>query len=187
MNLAVCGSAADHFKDSILRKAFLLGKIIAEKGHTLLTGGSGGLPYQAVLGCHEAGGKSIGYSAAINLQQHISYKQPTHGFTEFVFIPRNYEYASNKLVSLKYRNISLVAAADAVIIIGGRIGTMNEFTIAYDLGKPIGILEGTGGITNSAIKVLVAEAGKESPAAILRESDPSILVDKISQIYTNSC
>ena len=56
---------------------------------------------------------------------------------------------------------------------------MNEFTIAYDLGKIIGILEGSGGITNSAIKVLLEEAKKESDAEIIIESDPKKLLQAL--------
>jgi hypothetical protein len=37
---------------------------------------------------------------------------------------------------------------DIVVIIGGRSGTLGEFSIAYDEGKLIGVLSGTGGITS---------------------------------------
>lgn len=50
-----------------------------------------------------------------------------------------------KQFMLKFRNAISVAMASAVIAIGGRIGTINELTIASDMGKPIGIVEGGGG------------------------------------------
>jgi hypothetical protein len=42
----------------------------------------------------------------------------------------------------------LVKEADAIIIINGQIGSLNEFTIAFNDAKVIGILENSGGITN---------------------------------------
>jgi len=42
------------------------------------------------------------------------------------------------------RNTLTVRAADAVIMISGGIGTLNELTVAYQ-DKPTVILEGTGG------------------------------------------
>src|SRR4029079_14505213 len=42
------------------------------------------------------------------------------------------------------RNTLVVRAADAVIMISGGIGTLNELTVAYE-DKPTVVLEGTGG------------------------------------------
>ena len=47
----------------------------------------------------------------------------------------------------------LVENADAVIIIGGKIGTLNEFTIAFVKGKKIGILSGSGGVVELIPKI----------------------------------
>ena len=41
----------------------------------------------------------------------------------------------------------MVNEADAIIIISGQIGSLNEFTIAFHYNKPIGILSDSGGIT----------------------------------------
>jgi predicted Rossmann-fold nucleotide-binding protein len=46
------------------------------------------------------------------------------------------------------REVVNIRSSDVVIIIGGRSGTLGEFSIAYDEGKLIGILIGTGGITS---------------------------------------
>ena len=40
------------------------------------------------------------------------------------------------------RNLQLTRTSDAVIVGCGRIGTLNEFTIAFEDNKPIGVLEG---------------------------------------------
>jgi len=126
-------------------------------------------------------GECIAYSPATTLEEHIErYKMPTEGFTDFVFVPKEYKHAGNKRVCLKYRNVSSVADADAAIIISGRIGTMNEFTIAYDLGKKIGVLTRTGGIAREAIHVLLRDAKKDTGAEIVYASTPFALVEKIT-------
>ena len=184
MKIGIYGSAAGDISSDISDKARELGKQIAARKHIVVTGGCLGLPYEAVLGAQELGGEAIAYSPATTLEEHVErYKMPTKGFTDFVFVPKEYKHAGNKKVCLKYRNVSSVADADAAIIIGGRIGTMNEFTIAYDLGKKIGVLTRTGGITREAIHVLLRDAKKDTEAEIIYASTPFALIEKI----TNDC
>ncbi len=146
----------------------------------LLTGACPGFPHDAVQGAVEMKGKCIGFSPAVDRKDHVErYKYPTEGFTELRFVPATYEHTNNIDICRKYRNVSSVAASDAVIIIGGRIGTMNEFTLAYDLGKDIGILEDSGGITTRAIKVLLEDIDKPAKGKIVWEKDPKRLVEKL--------
>lgn len=184
MKIGVYGSAGGSLNREIAKKAREIGREIARTGHTLVTGGGTGLSYESVLGAYELGGKCIGFSPATHLEEHIQrYGYPDEGFTGFVFVPREFEHGGNPDVCRKYRNVSSVAAVDAALIIGGGIGTMNEFTIAYDLGKRIGILEGSGGITERAIKTLLEEAAKESDSEVFWDSDPASLIRKISKGY----
>jgi len=60
---------------------------------------------------------------------------------------------------------------------------MNEFTIAYDLGKDIGILKGSGGIAKEAITVLLRDIDKSSNSTIIYDSDPVSLVRRVIEIY----
>ena len=182
MNIGVYGSAAGEISSDISGKAKELGKAIAKNGHVLITGGCLGLPYEAVLGAHENNGECTAFSPGRDLGEHVkTYSMPRKGFTNFVFIPEDYEHIGNKKVCLKYRNVSSVAAVDAAIIISGRIGTMNEFRIAYDLGKKIGVLEDTGGITKDAIPVLLRDVQKETGAEIIFDKDPESLIEKITK------
>src|SRR3989344_7511153 len=94
----------------------------------------------------------IGFSPATDAEAHArKYGCPTEGFSELVFIPKTYPHAGDIAVCRKYRNVASIAVVDMAIIIGGRIGTMNEFTIAYDLGKKIGLFENSGGVFTCAI------------------------------------
>jgi len=179
MKIAVYGSAADASHE-IKKKAREIGREIARHGHILVTGGCGGYPYEAVLGAREIDGRCIAYSPAPDLERHVrDHGFPTEGFSDFVFVPKDYEHIENPHVCRKYRNVSSVAASDACIFIGGRIGTMNEFTIAYDCGKRIGILENSGGISDNLISELIRTAGKES-RAIIYDPNPVSLVDKLT-------
>ena len=184
MKFGVYGSASTKLKKEIKLRAHEIGREIARQNHTVITGGCPGLPYEAVLGAHGIGGKIIGYSPAINIENHTKiYKYPVKGFTDFVFISKDYVYANDPLICKKYRNVSSVAASDAAIFIGGRTGTMNEFTIAYDLGKDIGILKGSGGITKEAITVLLRDIDKGSTSTIIYDRDPVSLVRRMIEIY----
>lgn len=180
MKIGIYGSAAGLISDEVREKAREIGRQIAQRGHTIITGGCSGLPYEAVLGAQEFKGNCIAYSPAVDIKNHVeAHNFPVEGFSKFIFVPKEYIHANNPTVCKKYRNVSSVAAADAVIIIGGRIGTMNEFTIAYDLGKNIGVLKDSGGITKEAIKVLLSEASKESKSKTIYNSNPASLVDEL--------
>ncbi|MBI5391294.1 hypothetical protein HZB02_07450 [Candidatus Woesearchaeota archaeon] len=176
MYIGVYGSAAGVVDDLIKQKARALGKAIAQYGHVLVTGGCIGLPQEAVLGAAEMRGKCIAYSPAISLEEHINHGYPTQGFSSFV--PPTYEHAKDPRVCRKYRNVSSLAAVDIALFISGRIGTMNEVTIAYDLEKTIGILKNTGGITDRAIQILFDDAAKKGSSSIVWEEDPEQLVER---------
>jgi hypothetical protein len=69
-----------------------------------------------------------------------------------------------------------------VIILGGRSGTLGEFAIAYDEGKLIGVLQGTGGITDEIDRV-IATFQKETGARLVYSRDPVDLVTQLSDTY----
>jgi uncharacterized protein (TIGR00725 family) len=75
----------------------------------------------------------------------------------------------------KGRNVVNVRSSDIVIIIGGAIGTLNEFTIAYDEGKVIGILQGSGGIADH-IKKIVEVGQKSTQSILIFDADPKTLI-----------
>lgn len=75
------------------------------------------------------------------------------------------------------RNLLFIRATDAVIFICGRVGTLNEFTIAFEDKKPIGILADTGGITAELNHLLAVS--KRGYGKIIFETDPKKLVDQL--------
>jgi predicted Rossmann-fold nucleotide-binding protein len=77
------------------------------------------------------------------------------------------------------RDIINIRSSDAVVIIGGGIGTLNEFTVAYDEGRPIGIVTESGGISNSIEHIVVELCQREMPPNLVMDRDPVKLMDKL--------
>ena len=149
-------------------KAEKLGQEIAGAGMILLTGATTGIPYWAAKGAKEAGGIVIGLSPAASEQAHIKvYRLPTDYHD--LIIHTGFDYSG--------RNLLLVRSADAVAIVCGRMGTLNEFTIAFEDQKPIGILEGTGG-TADEIRGIIEKAHR-GPGKVVFSSDPKELLKKL--------
>jgi len=147
------------------------GREIVRQGAILITGATSGIPYLSAVGAKEEKGFSIGFSPASTEKEHIkSYRLPTDKFDLIVYT--GFDYAG--------RNLLMTRAADAVIIIGGRTGTMNEFTVAFEDEKPIGVLEGSGG-TADLIRILLKH-GYRPRTTVVYDTEPKKLVKKVIQL-----
>lgn len=147
------------------QKAEELGREVARHGMVLVTGATTGAPFWAAKGAKEESGMVIGLSPAVSEQAHIkSYKLPTDYHDMIIYT--GFEYSG--------RNLLLTRSSDAVVLVCGRMGTLNEFTIAFEDQKPIGVLEGTGGIADE-IRGIVKKANR-GPGKIIYEKDPKKLV-----------
>jgi uncharacterized protein (TIGR00725 family) len=82
----------------------------------------------------------------------------------------------------KGRNVVNVRTADIVLIIGGATGTLNEFTIAYDEGKIIGVLEGSSGVTDH-IREIVRFCNKPTTGVVFFSDDPEKLVEQCMNAF----
>jgi len=183
MKIGVYGSADGQIKEEVYLKARELGREIARRRHVLVTGACPGLPQEAVLGAYELRGTCIGFSPARSRGEHIQRdKFPVKGFSKLIFVPGVYRHADEPLVCRKYRNIESVYFVDVGVIIGGRTGTMNEFTLLYDSGKNIGVLRGTGGIAERAINVLVQDIDKSRGSRIIYSDSHIVLLDELERL-----
>ena len=167
--ICISGSAVtDVATDGAVQKAEELGSLIAEKGLILVTGATTGIPYWAAKGAKEAGGIVIGLSPASSKAAHIkSYRLPVDYHDLIIYT--GFDYSG--------RNLLLTRAADAVITVSGRVGTLNEFTIAFEDKKPQGILTGTGG-TSDMLQDILAKAHRGTGKTVF-ESDPKTLLEKV--------
>lgn len=169
--ICVAGAAAGGCLIISSKKAEALGRAIAKQKAVLLTGATTGIPHSVAKGAKQAGGFCIGFSPAASPREHKKvYRLPTD-FLDLI-IYTGFGYAG--------RNLLLTRASDAVIIICGRIGSLNEFTIAFEDRKIIGILSESGGIADQIPKIL-ATAKRELKNTIIYDSDPKRLVQKIIQ------
>lgn len=194
MKIAVYGSAYGDQLESQRAKAREVGRVLARRGHDLITGGCPGLPYEAVLGVFEISeteplpsefsrkSRVYAFSPALNIEDHMNrFQFPTQGFTDWIFVPEDYLYKGNKKACFKYRNISSTLNCDAGIIIAGRMGTANEFTLLWEFGKPIGILRGTRGVSE-ILPELAETANKPTGAVIIAERNPEILISRLEKL-----
>jgi uncharacterized protein (TIGR00725 family) len=119
IQVSVVGSGTEHEAN-----AETVGRLLAESGATVVTGGLGEVMAAAARGAKSADGTTIGIlpgetrADANPWLDHVVVTGIGHG-----------------------RNLAVVASADAVIAVGGRYGTLAEIGFALTLGRPVVVLE----------------------------------------------
>ena len=119
IQVSVIGSGTEHEEN-----AEQVGRLLAERGATVVTGGLGEVMAAAARGAKAAGGTTIGILPGETRVDgnpwldHVVVTGIGHG-----------------------RNLAVVASGDAVIAVGGRYGTLAEIGFALTLGRPVVVLE----------------------------------------------
>ena len=129
--IGVIGSSSN-VPEAVYKLAEEIGRLIAEAGGIVVTGGGAGIMEATSKGAKLAGGLVVG----------ILPEGDRHGANAYidVAIPTGVGYA--------LRNITTIRSSDSVIMIRGSSGTLNEVTQAYAHGKPLTVLQGTGGFAD---------------------------------------
>ncbi len=119
VQVAVIGSGREHEG-----RAEEVGRLLAERGCTVVTGGLGEVMEAAARGAKSAGGTTIGILPG-ETRAHAN------------------EWIDHVVVTGvgHARNLAVVASGDAVIAVGGKWGTLAEIGFAHVLGRPVVILE----------------------------------------------
>jgi uncharacterized protein (TIGR00725 family) len=117
--VSVIGSGAEHEE-----RAERVGRLLGERGCTLVCGGRGEVMAAAARGAKSAGGTTIGILPGES-------RAEANEWIDHV-IATGIGHA---------RNLAVVASGDAVIAVGGRWGTLAEIGFARTLGRPVVILE----------------------------------------------
>src|SRR3990167_521610 len=152
-------------------KAKELGREIAQQGAIITTGATTGFPLYSAMGVKESGGFSIGFSPASTEREHVeTYKLPLDYMDVIVYTGFGYSG----------RDLLLIRSSDAVVIGCGRIGTLNEFAVAFEDRRPMGILEGSWD-TDELLKHFIASAHRPNDRLIF-DSDPKSLVEKLIEM-----
>jgi len=119
MQISVIGSGREHEE-----RAEHVGRLLAERGCTVVTGGLGEVMAAAMRGAKSAGGTTIGIvpgerrDAANEWCDHVVVTGIGHA-----------------------RNLAVVASGEAVIAVGGSWGTLAEIGLARTLGRRVVVLE----------------------------------------------
>ncbi len=173
LKVGVMGSASTRLTGGQTELARSLGRALAEADCITITGACPGFPLEAACGASSAGGLVVGISPGLSLWEHVQkYGSPTEYHDVLIFTGSG----------LMGREVVNIRSSDIVIILGGRSGTLGEFSIAYDEGKLIGVLMGTGGITTE-MKHIVRVIRKKTGAKIMYDRDPAKLVRRLLSYY----
>lgn len=151
-----------------------LGREIARHDCVLVDGATTGFPLFAAKGAKNEGGIVIGLSPAMSEKEHLEkYKLPIDYHDLIIYTGFNYSG----------RNLLLTRSSDAVVFGCGRMGTLNEFTIAFEDRKPLGILEGPWE-TDELLKEIIEKShrGEEMADKIVFAKTPKELIDKLLPI-----
>lgn len=171
LKFKICVSGAaetGHCAKDALEKTKELGRQIVRNNAVLVTGATTGAPYWGAIGAKEAGGFVIGISPAASETEHVKkYKLPIDYHD--IIIYTGFGYSG--------RNLLLTRSSDAILITCGRMGTLNEFTIAFEDQKPIGVLTGTGGMADE-IDALLKKAHRGAGKVVF-DASPQRLVEKV--------
>jgi len=170
--IVVSGAArVSHCCSNIKEISKEVGREIARQNCNLVTGATTGVPYFAALGCKETGGFSIGFSPAVSEAAHLkTYRLPLAPFDIMIYTGADYTG----------RNIMMTKSADGVIIICGRMGTLHEFVTAFELQKPIAVLEGSRGTADKIRQI--ATGPYRGVKKIIYEKDPKALVKNLIEL-----
>jgi len=171
MNYSICvsGAASGATVEHSKKLAERLGEAVAKSGHILTTGATVGLPFYAARAAHKAGGMSIGFSPAASLREHVNkYRLPIGMFDYINFTGLNYVG----------RDVYLVQSSDALITVGGRFGSLHEFSTAIESNMPCGVLLGSGGAADM-IPELLDKLDPSHKHMMIFDEQPERLIEKV--------
>src|ERR687896_165838 len=120
--VAVVGSG--EASGELYEKAREVGRLIAERGGTVVCGGRSGVMEAAARGATEAGGTAIGILPDEDRRRQNQYL--------------TYSVATG---AGQAPNLAVVCSGDVVIAIGGEYGTLSEIGLALKVGRPVVALE----------------------------------------------
>lgn len=148
--------------------AYSIGKELAKRNVLLLTGATTGVPLWAAKGAYENGGIVIGISPARSYLEHIKvYRLPIDFHHTILYSGEGYSG----------RNLLLIKMGDGALFLCGRIGTLNEFTNAFEEEKPMGVLLNSGG-TEPYFQDILRDAHRGS-GKVVWEEDYLKLIDEL--------
>jgi len=176
MKIALIGSASEIKSNRILKLCNSIGKYLSTKNVSLLTGGSYGIPGLVVKACDVNKINIIAYSPD---KDEINHNKRFDNLNSKYFSKIKY------IKGFTARSLKMIEDSDAVIVIGGRIGTLSEFTIALEGGKKIMVLKKSGGISDH-LEYILSVADKKFPNQVFFETDYKKGIDKLLEVINKN-
>lgn len=172
--ICISGAAKGESVEQGKQLALEVGAAVAKAGHSLLTGATTGLPNYAAMAYKKAGGRmSVGLSPASTKVEHIlKYRLPYENYDSLIYTGMHYVG----------RDTLLITSADAVISIGGRLGTLHEFTIAMETETPIGFMQGAGGISEEIEKIIELSRPLPRGSKVVYSDNAELLIAELTKV-----
>jgi len=147
--------------DELRRIAEDIGRKIAGNGYVLICGGRGGVMEAACKGARSMNGITVGILPSLN-------RGDANPYVDIV-ITTGMGHARNSLV---------VSSSDVVVAIDGRIGTLSEIALALNYGRPVIVIENTGGVSEFIVEKL-KEIGIEGKIIL---SNPDDFIENVKKL-----
>ncbi|MFH0860553.1 MAG: TIGR00725 family protein [Candidatus Altiarchaeota archaeon] len=160
--IGVIGSDGE-IPNKVREAAETVGSDIAKNGCVLVCGGRGGVMEAACRGAKGAGGLTVGILPSAD-------KNDANKYVDIV-LPTGMGYARNALV---------VSSSDAVIAIHGGKGTLSEIALALNYNRPVVLVDGTGGVTDTVDGTLkgISQVNRARPADAVKMAMSQVLNSK---------
>jgi len=124
MNISIFGYSEAKPGSKLYKDAYETGRLLAQKGFTIVNGGGPGVMQASTEGAHAGGGQAIGV-----------YFNPV-GMTNFEGkAPENNVDQEIKMPNYVERTLKLLELGEIYVIFNGGTGTISEFGMAWGLAR----------------------------------------------------
>ncbi len=131
-----------------------VGRLLAERGCTVVTGGGAEVMAAAARGAKQAGGTTVGILPGESPDE-------ANEWIDF-YVATGTGHA---------RNLAVAASGEAVIAVGGSWGTLSEIAFARRLGRPLVVLAGAVAVEGEGLlRATTPEEAVELALSALEES-----------------
>lgn len=166
--VGIFGSAIEIVEPKIENTAKMLGCVLGSMGLTVATGGCLGLPAIVARNARASGSRVLGFFPDLNEMEATKNRIAHANDSEAVYDAKYFAKGYTQ------RSLCMIQNIDCAVVVGGRIGTLSEWTMALEEGVPILALKNTGGIA-AHLEYILSVAKKEFPNNYISFSGDVIL------------
>ncbi len=191
--IGVYGNAFDQYSptevgidlDKITHNAQLIGELVAKEGLILVNGACPGIPNIVAQSSRAKNGLVTGFSPLENEYVHLKeYRlrkdELPHALIAYLGKQKNNKHRLFGIEQLFItRDIVNIFSSNAIIVIGGSYGTNHEVAIAAELGLPVMLLKGTGGVADQAKQYYESIRKPNNTTVFIEETHPRSLLERL--------